>query len=123
MTLTDHINSAVARYREGIALENMMKIDIRKFYPKEYQAVSYTHLDVYKRQALQSVISISVDMLPLPGGMGISEGLFLNIFKKIFVGGLLYPAMLLSRGISYYALVLISAVTVSYTHLEVKFLS
>lgn len=37
MTLTDHINSAVARYREGIALKNMMKIDIRKFYPKEYQ--------------------------------------------------------------------------------------
>ena len=37
VTLTDHINSAVARYREGIALKNMMKIDIRKFYPKEYQ--------------------------------------------------------------------------------------
>ena len=37
VTLTDHINSAVARYREGIALMNMMKIDIRKFYPKEYQ--------------------------------------------------------------------------------------
>ena len=34
VTLTDHINSAVARYREGIALKNMMKIDIRKFYPK-----------------------------------------------------------------------------------------
>ena len=29
VTLTDHINSAVARYREGIALKNMMKIDIR----------------------------------------------------------------------------------------------
>ena len=28
---------AVARYREGIALKNMMKIDIHKFYPKEYQ--------------------------------------------------------------------------------------
>ena len=37
MTLTDHINSAVDRYRENIALKNMMKLEIRKFYPKEYE--------------------------------------------------------------------------------------
>lgn len=36
ITLTDHINSAVERCRAGIALKNMMKIDIQKFYPKEY---------------------------------------------------------------------------------------
>lgn len=37
VTLTDHINSAMDRYREGIALKNMMKIEIRKFYAKEYK--------------------------------------------------------------------------------------
>lgn len=37
ITLTDHINSAVDRYRTGIVLKNMMKIEIRKFYPKEYE--------------------------------------------------------------------------------------
>ena len=37
---------------------------------------------------LQAVISVSVDMLPLPGGMGISETLFLTIFSPVF-GGLL----------------------------------
>lgn len=37
VTLTDHINSAVDRYRENIALKNMMKLEIRKFYPKEYE--------------------------------------------------------------------------------------
>ena len=37
ITLTDHINSAVDRYRAKIALKNMMKIEIRKFYPKEYE--------------------------------------------------------------------------------------
>ncbi|GCA67179.1 transcription antiterminator LicT [Mediterraneibacter butyricigenes] len=37
MTLTDHINSAVDRYRENIALKNMMKLEIRKFYPQEYE--------------------------------------------------------------------------------------
>lgn len=39
VTLTDHINSAVARYREGIALKNMMKIDIRKFYQRNIRLV------------------------------------------------------------------------------------
>lgn len=36
VTLTDHINSAVERHGSGIVLKNMMKIDIRKFYPREY---------------------------------------------------------------------------------------
>ena len=59
-----------------------------------YRAMGLSTLGFIDVVALQSVISISVDMLPLPGGMGISEGLFLNIFKKIFVGGVLYPASL-----------------------------
>lgn len=85
-----------------------------------YRAMGLSALGFIDVVALQSVISISVDMLPLPGGMGISEGLFLSIFKKIFVGGLLYPAMLLSRGISYYALVLISAVMTGVAHVTIK---
>ena len=58
---------------------------------------------------LQAVISVSVDMLPLPGGMGISETLFLTIFKPVF-GTLLLPGMVLSRGLGYYGELLISAI-------------
>lgn len=58
---------------------------------------------------LQAVISVSVDMLPLPGGMGISESLFLKIFKPVF-GAMLLPGMVLSRGLGYYSQLLISAV-------------
>ena len=70
---------------------------------------------------LQAVVSVSVDMLPLPGGMGISENLFLIIFKTIFAGSLLLPAMVLSRGIAFYVQLLFSAgmTAVSYTHLDV----
>ncbi|MDE7312967.1 MAG: flippase-like domain-containing protein [Eubacterium sp.] len=57
---------------------------------------------------LQGVISVSVDMLPLPGGMGISETLFLKIFKTVFAAVTL-PAMVLSRGLSYYSQLLVSA--------------
>ena len=57
---------------------------------------------------LQAVIAVSVDMLPLPGGMGISETLFLTIFTPVF-GTLLLPGMVLSRGLGYYGELLISA--------------
>jgi hypothetical protein len=59
---------------------------------------------------LQGMISVSVDMLPLPGGMGISENLFLSIFKPICGEKLVLPVMIVSRGISYYAQLIISAV-------------
>ena len=58
---------------------------------------------------LQAVIALAADMLPLPGGMGISEALFLKIFAPAF-GALLLPAMVLSRGLGYYSELLISAV-------------
>ena len=62
---------------------------------------------------LQAAISVSVDMLPLPGGMGISERLFLQIFAPLF-------GMLLSRGISYYMLVILSGIITIITHITVK---
>ena len=61
---------------------------------------------------LQAMISVAADMLPLPGGMGISEAMFLDIFGGIFGSALLLPAMVISRGISYYTqLVLCGLVT------------
>ena len=69
---------------------------------------------------LQSIISIAVDMLPLPGGMGISEGLYMRIFVPIFGSSSLATAsMLLSRGFSYYVLVIVSGVIAFITHLTI----
>ncbi len=58
---------------------------------------------------LQGMISVAVDMLPLPGGMGISEKLFLSIFTPIF-GTMVLPAMIVSRGLSYYTELILSAI-------------
>lgn len=74
-----------------------------------YQAFGIHGTGFWDILFLQAVISVSVDMLPLPGGMGISETLFLNIFSPVF-GGLLLPGMVLSRGLGYYGELLISAV-------------
>lgn len=73
-----------------------------------YRALGLKGAGIVTVTVLQAVISVSVDMLPLPGGMGISETLYLIMFVPVF-GEILLPSMLLSRGISYYGQVLISA--------------
>lgn len=57
--------------------------------------------------SVQTVIGIMVEMMPLPGAAGISEACFMVLFEGIFAG-MVKPAMLLSRGISFYALLIIS---------------
>ncbi len=73
-----------------------------------YLAFGRTGISMWDVVFLQAVISVSVDMLPLPGGMGISETLFLQIFLPVF-GAVTLPAMVLSRGLGYYSQLLISA--------------
>ncbi|MDD3361377.1 MAG: lysylphosphatidylglycerol synthase transmembrane domain-containing protein [Hespellia sp.] len=74
-----------------------------------YRAFGLKEYSVAVIVLLQAVISISVDMLPLPGGMGISETLFLTIFVPVFGAKLLLPGMILSRGLSYYTELILSA--------------
>lgn len=84
-----------------------------------YKAFGLHGAHIYDVVMLQAVVSVSVDMLPLPGGMGISENLFLIIFKSIFVGGLLLPGMVLSRGIAFYIQLLFSAVMTAVAHFTI----
>lgn len=73
-----------------------------------YKAFGLSGTGIWDIIFLQAVISVSVDMLPLPGGMGISESLFLKIFSPVFHAVTL-PAMVISRGLGYYSQLLISA--------------
>ena len=57
---------------------------------------------------LQASVYIAVDMLPLPGAQGITEWMYRSVFQGIFTGGYLVPSMVVSRGINFYFLLLIS---------------
>ena len=81
-----------------------------------YRAFGFNNLNLFELVMLQAVISVAVDMLPLPGGMGISEKLFSIIFLPVFGAALILPAMVLSRGLSYYTELLISAVMTVVGH-------
>lgn len=52
---------------------------------------------------LQAMIASAVDMLPLPGGTGISESIFHAVFLPIVGDNIVIPLMIMSRGISYYS--------------------
>lgn len=75
-----------------------------------YRAFSLSGESLPLIVTLQAMISVATDMLPLPGGMGINETLFLEIFQPIFGEALVLPGMMISRGISYYTQLIISAV-------------
>lgn len=75
-----------------------------------YMAFHLSGESMFVITLLQGMISVATDMLPLPGGMGISESLFLTIFQPIFGESFILPGMLISRGISYYTQLIISAI-------------
>lgn len=67
--------------------------------------------------ALQTMIGISVEMLPLPGAAGITEGCFMIMFDRIFGKGLVKPALLLSRGMSFYAVLIVGGLVTLASHI------
>lgn len=67
--------------------------------------------------ALQVMIGVAVEMLPLPGAAGITEACFIAFFTGVFSDELISPAILLNRGISFYAVIIIGGLVTLGTHL------
>lgn len=74
-----------------------------------YKAFSLRGHSFSQILSLQSFIALAADSLPLPGGIGATESSFLILFADVFTEDFVLPGMLLSRGITYYALILMSA--------------
>ena len=81
-----------------------------------YRALGLEGTDLFTVCILQAVIPLCVDLLPIPGGMGISEWLFTIIFAGVFIGDTVMPGMVLSRGITYYAQLILCAVVAFFAH-------
>ena len=63
-----------------------------------YRSFGLHQYSMYDIVILQGMISVAVDMLPLPGGMGISEKLFSMLFTGIFGQVKVLAGLILSRG-------------------------
>lgn len=66
---------------------------------------------------LQASVYIAVDMLPIPGAQGISELMYQSVFAGVFSQGLLMPSLCVTRGISFYLMLLLSLCIVAVSRL------
>lgn len=62
---------------------------------------------------LQASVYIAVDMLPLPGAQGITELMYCYIFQGVFQARYLMPSLYVTRGISFYFLLIVSLLVVA----------
>lgn len=68
----------------------------------------------------QALVTLAVSSLPLPGAVGASEGGFVAAMTLFFGSGLVTPAVLVSRGISFYAFLLVSGGITLCLHLRAR---
>ncbi len=71
-----------------------------------YRGFSLEGVDIITVMFLQASVYIAVDMLPLPGAQGITEMMYRSIFTGVFTGGYLMPSLYVTRGISFYFLLI-----------------
>ncbi|MCI8336314.1 MAG: flippase-like domain-containing protein [Peptococcaceae bacterium] len=81
-----------------------------------YMAFHLSGYSFWEIIAMQVVLTVSVSALPLPGAVGASEGSFLKLFEIFFAPAILLPAMLLTRFINFYAMLVISGIIAVAAH-------
>ena len=74
-----------------------------------FRAFGLTGFSLLEILALQALTSIAVGYLPLPGSAGAAENVFLRSFLIVFGEGLVAPAMILSRTMSCYLVLIATA--------------
>jgi uncharacterized protein (TIRG00374 family) len=75
-----------------------------------YCALGGAAVGWFTMMTLQAVLTAGVSVVPLPGGTGAGEGGFKLMFAQIFLGNLLMPGMLISRGLSFYLGMILSGI-------------
>ena len=85
-----------------------------------YLALGVKYLNYFKITSLQSVLYLSVSILPLPGTVGVNETGFSLLYGRIIPKNIVDSAMLLTRGIGFYLFVIITGITLLIISLRKK---
>nr|WP_314278538.1 lysylphosphatidylglycerol synthase transmembrane domain-containing protein [uncultured Peptostreptococcus sp.] len=75
-----------------------------------YKGFGLSNYSVVDLVFVQAILNIAVSSLPLPGGVGASESLFLGMFSVFYGKKLLIPGMLLTRISNFYSVLIISGI-------------
>lgn len=83
-----------------------------------YCSMGYKAKGILDMITCQSLLTISVSAVPLPGAEGVTQGGFLQIFDAYFPQNMLTYAMLIHRVISFYIPLLLSFMIYIFTHIR-----
>lgn len=86
-------------------------------FKKNFLIADLGYIDLF---AIQVLIALSVDSLPLPGGVGISEYLYVILFGLVYCVGevnIVGSAMLLTRVVNFYIPLLFTFALVIFKHI------
>ncbi len=78
-----------------------------------YLALGVKTLGYLRTTSLQSFLYLSVSILPLPGTVGVNETGFSLLYNPIIAKNYVDSAMLLTRGISFYLIVILCGITLA----------
>ena len=70
--------------------------------------------------ATQIYVVLGSNCVPIPGGVGVADYLMLKGYKELMTKGEAYRLEILSRGISFYACMMISMVAVAIGYVVIK---
>ena len=133
-TLKEKLENEVEKYKENasyvkqhkkVILKNLITsyVQFFVFYSISYwvyRSFGLNKFNLLKITSLQSIVFATVSGIPSPGSVGVNEGAFIAIFRKIIPENLLKGAMLLSRGINFYLFMIISGIFVAFLFLKGK---
>lgn len=133
-TLKEKLENEVEKYKENasyikqhkkVILKNLITsyVQFFVFYSISYwvyRSFGLNKFNLLKITSLQSIVFATVSGIPSPGSVGVNEGAFIAIFRKIIPEKLLKGAMLLSRVINFYLFIIISGILVAFLFLKGK---
>ena len=91
----------------SIVVQVLSRLSVAYAVYRAFGLSGFSFLDIL---ALQAFLALGVEYMPIPGTVGIAEAGFIAANSKIFGADRLVAATLLTRGINYYAYLLISGV-------------
>ncbi len=115
----DFTKALLCNFVQRIALFSVTYIVFIAFL-RGSMGVNMEYHSYWELMGIQVLIALAVDSLPLPGGVGISEFLYLELFGFVYMGEeMIASAMLLTRAVSFYIPVIVCALISILEHILV----
>lgn len=88
-----------------------------------YISLGFNKLSYFDLLAIQIIVQITIESVPLPGGVGVSEGMLHGLFVMIFASKMADVGMLLTRTFTFYIPLILSGfiLLLEYIYRKCKF--